>query len=88
MGVRFSLAGAARERRVETEVGRAVLAEELGFEGMFFSEGLMSGLDPFQICAVAATRTKRVVLGTAILTTRLLAWLSETRQWLPIRPPP
>ncbi len=68
MGVRFCLAGAARERRVETEVGRAVLAEELGFDGMFFSEGLMSGLDPFQICAVAATRTKRVLLGTAILT--------------------
>jgi len=58
MGVRFCLAGAARERRVETEVGRAVLAEELGFDGMFFSEGLMSGLDPFQISAVAATRTK------------------------------
>ncbi len=68
MGVRFCLAGAARERRVETEVGRAVLAEELGFDGMFFSEGLMSGLDPFQISAVAATRTKRVHLGTAILT--------------------
>jgi len=68
MGVRFCLAGAARERRVDTEVSRAVLAEELGFDGMFFSEGLMSGLDPFQICAVAATCTKRVLLGTAILT--------------------
>ncbi len=68
MGVQFCLAGAARDRRVETEVGRAVLAEGLGFDGMFFGEALMSGLDPFQISAVAATRTKRVHLGTAILT--------------------
>ncbi|NIO10322.1 MAG: LLM class flavin-dependent oxidoreductase, partial [Deltaproteobacteria bacterium] len=68
MSVRFCLAGSARERQVETEIGRAVLAEELGFEGMFFSEGIMSGLDPFQICAMAAARTKRVLLGTAIMT--------------------
>ena len=48
MGVRFCLAGAARDRHIENEVGRAVLAEELGFDGMFFGEALMSGLDPFQ----------------------------------------
>jgi 5,10-methylenetetrahydromethanopterin reductase len=68
MGVSFSLAGSARDRRMEMEIGRTVFAEELGYEGMYFSESLMSGLDPFQLMAVAAMRTKRLKLGTAIMT--------------------
>jgi 5,10-methylenetetrahydromethanopterin reductase len=68
MGVRFSLAGNAATRNFESEVGRAVLAEELGYEGIYFSEALMSGLEPFQVMAVAATRTRRVRLGTAVMT--------------------
>ena len=42
--------------------------EELGYHGIFFSESLMSGLDPFQVLAIAAMRTKRIKLGTAIMT--------------------
>jgi 5,10-methylenetetrahydromethanopterin reductase len=68
MAVRFSLAGNAAGRNFENEVGRAVLAEELGYEGIYFSEALMSGLDPFQVMAVAATRTRRVQLATAVMT--------------------
>jgi 5,10-methylenetetrahydromethanopterin reductase len=68
MTVRFSLAGNAAGRDFEREVGRAVLAEQLSYEGIYFSEALMSGLDAFQVMAVAATRTQRVKLGTAIMT--------------------
>ena len=68
MKTRFSLAGNARERGFEDQVKRAVLMEELGYDGIFFSESLMSGLDPFQVLAIAATRTQRIMLGTAIMT--------------------
>lgn len=68
MSIRFSLAGNAGERGLEGQVERAVWAEELGYTGIFFSESLMSGLDPFQTLAVAATRTHRIRLGTAIMT--------------------
>jgi 5,10-methylenetetrahydromethanopterin reductase len=68
MAVRFSLAGNAGERGFKDQVERAALMEELGYHGIFFSESLMSGLDPFQVLAVAAMRTKRIKLGTAIMT--------------------
>ncbi len=68
MAVRFSLAGNAGERRFQDQVERAVVMEELGYHGIFFSESLMSGLDPFQVLALAAMRTKRIKLGTAIMT--------------------
>lgn len=44
------------------------MVEQLGYHGIFFSESLMSGLDPFQVLAIAALRTKRIKLGTAIMT--------------------
>jgi 5,10-methylenetetrahydromethanopterin reductase len=68
MAVRFSLAGNAGERSFRDQVQRAALMQELGYDGVFFSESLMSGLDPFQVLAVAAMRTKRIKLGTAIMT--------------------
>ena len=68
MAVRFSLAGNAGERSFKDQVERAALMEELGYHGIFFSESLMSGLDPFQVLAIAAMRTKRIKLGTAIMT--------------------
>jgi alkanesulfonate monooxygenase SsuD/methylene tetrahydromethanopterin reductase-like flavin-dependent oxidoreductase (luciferase family) len=49
MAIRFSLAGNAGERGYQAQVERAVEAEKLGYEGIFFSESLMSGLDPFQV---------------------------------------
>ena len=57
MAIRFSLAGNAGERGFHDQVERAALMEELGYHGIFFSESLMSGLDPFQVLAVAAMRT-------------------------------
>ena len=68
MALRFSLAGNAAERSFKDQVERAALMEELGYHGIFFSESLMSGLDPFQVLAIAAMRTKRIKLGTAIMT--------------------
>lgn len=68
MAVRFSLAGNPGKRDAASEVERFILADELGYEGICLSESLMSGPDPFQLMAVAATRTRRVKLGTAIMT--------------------
>jgi len=62
------LAGNAGERGFAAQVERAVEAEVLGYQGIFFSESLMSGLDPFQILTAAALRTERIALGTAIMT--------------------
>ena len=66
--MRFSLAGNAGERGYQAQIERAVEAEELGYDGIFFSESLMSGLDPFQVLTAAALRTRRIKLGTAIMT--------------------
>lgn len=68
MALQFSLAGNAGERSFQDQIQRAVLMEKLGYDGIFFSESLMSGLDPFQLLAVAATRTQRIKLGTAVMT--------------------
>lgn len=68
MALRFSLAGNAGERSFQDQIQRAVLMEKLGYDGIFFSESLMSGLDPFQLLAVAAMRTQRIKLGTAVMT--------------------
>lgn len=68
MALRFSLAGNAGERSFQDQIQRAILMEKLGYDGIFFSESLMSGLDPFQLLAVAATRTQRIKLGTAVMT--------------------
>lgn len=67
MSVSFSIAGNAGQKTIEGEVSRVVLAEQLGYEGIFVSEGL-TGHDPFQVFAVAAARTSRIRLGTAIMT--------------------
>lgn len=68
MAIRFSLAGNAGERGFQAQVDRAVEMEELGYDGIFMSESLMSGLDPFQVLTAAALRTERIRLGTAIMT--------------------
>jgi len=68
MATRFSLAGNAGERGFQGQVERAIEMEDLGYDGIFFSESLMSGLDPFQVLTAAALRTKRIRLGTAIMT--------------------
>jgi alkanesulfonate monooxygenase SsuD/methylene tetrahydromethanopterin reductase-like flavin-dependent oxidoreductase (luciferase family) len=68
MAIRFSLAGNAGERGFQAQVERAIEMEDLGYEGIFMSESLMSGLDPFQVLTAAALRTSRIKLGTAIMT--------------------
>lgn len=68
MAIRFSLAGNAGARDFQDQVERAIEMEELGYEGIFLSESLMSGLDPFQVLTASALRTRRIKLGTAIMT--------------------
>ena len=68
MAIKLSLAGNAGERGFAAQVDRAVETEALGYQGIFFSESLMSGLDPFQVLTAAALRTERIQLGTAIMT--------------------
>lgn len=68
MAVLFSLAGNPGTRQIDAEIERFKLAEELGYGGLFLSESLMSGPDPFQVMALAAMQTKKIRLGTAIMT--------------------
>lgn len=68
MTIKFSLAGNANERGFGAQVERAIEMERLGYDGIFFSESLMSGLDPFQVMTAAALRTSTIKFGTAIMT--------------------
>jgi 5,10-methylenetetrahydromethanopterin reductase len=60
----FCLHGSARTVREAVE--RAVRAEQLGFEAIFFADSQMNNVDPFQALALCATRTKKIRFGTAV----------------------
>lgn len=45
---------------------RAVRAEELGFEGVFLGASQLSTLEPFQVLATCAMKTRRLKLGIAV----------------------
>ncbi len=60
----FCLHGSART--VEEAVRRAVRAEELGFEAIFFADSQMNNVDPYQALAMCAVKTKKIRLGTAV----------------------
>jgi 5,10-methylenetetrahydromethanopterin reductase len=62
--MRFGLHGSARDSM--EPVQRAVKAEELGFETVFFADSQMNNLDPFQVMALCALKTKNIRLGTAV----------------------
>jgi 5,10-methylenetetrahydromethanopterin reductase len=47
-------------------VARAQRAENLGFEAIFFADSHMNNVDPYQLLAICATRTKTIRLGTAV----------------------
>jgi 5,10-methylenetetrahydromethanopterin reductase len=64
MGMSFGLHGSARNITEATE--RAASAEKLGFEAIFFADSQMGNLDPFQVMALCAVRTKSIRLGTAV----------------------
>ncbi len=64
MGIGFGLHGPARN--INEAVNRAIAAEELGFEAVFFADSHMNNLDPFQVMTVCAAQTKHVRLGTAV----------------------
>jgi len=62
--MKFCLHGSART--VAEAVARAQRAEELGFEAIFFADSHMNNVDPYQLLALCATRTKTIRLGTAV----------------------
>lgn len=64
MSIKFCLHGSART--LSEAVARAERAERLGFEGIFFADSQMNNVDPFQVMAIAATRTKKIRFGTAV----------------------
>ena len=64
MTIQFSIHGSARTSA--GAVQRALSAEELGFETLFFADSHFNSLDPFQVMAVCATKTSRLRLGTSV----------------------
>jgi 5,10-methylenetetrahydromethanopterin reductase len=60
----FCLHGSARTVREAVE--RAVRAERLGFEAIFFADSHMNNVDPYQALAMCAVKTKTIRLGTAV----------------------
>ncbi|MFQ5850021.1 MAG: LLM class flavin-dependent oxidoreductase [Candidatus Binatia bacterium] len=53
-------------RTIAQGIQRAQRAEELGYEGIFLADSQMGCLDPFQVLAMFAGKTKRIRLGTAV----------------------
>ncbi len=60
----FCLHGSARTVREAVE--RAVRAEQLGFEAIFFADSHMNNVDPYQAMALCAMQTKKIRFGTAV----------------------
>ncbi|OGA15691.1 MAG: hypothetical protein A3H32_04670 [Betaproteobacteria bacterium RIFCSPLOWO2_02_FULL_63_19] len=64
MSMRFSLHGSIQ--RVSQAIERAREVEALGYEGMFVADSQLTCLDPFQVLALCAVNTERLLLGTAV----------------------
>lgn len=64
MGIGFCLHGSTRN--ISQALGRALSAERLGFEAIFFADSQMNNLDPFQVMALCAGHTQRLRFGTAV----------------------
>jgi 5,10-methylenetetrahydromethanopterin reductase len=60
----FCLHGSARTVREAVE--RAVRAEQLGFEAIFFADSHMNNVDPYQALAMCAVKTTKIRFGTAV----------------------
>jgi 5,10-methylenetetrahydromethanopterin reductase len=60
----FCLHGSARTVREAVE--RAVRAEVLGFEAIFFADSHMNNVDPYQALAMCAVKTTKIRFGTAV----------------------
>src|SRR5438445_9215372 len=53
-------------RSVNEAVNRAIRAEALGFEAIFFADSQMNNVDPYQAMALCAVKTKTIRFGTAV----------------------
>jgi len=60
----FCLHGSARTVREAVE--RAIRAEQLGFEAIFFADSHMNNVDPYQAMALCAMKTNKIRFGTAV----------------------
>ena len=56
----------ASARTVREAVERAVRAEQLGFEAIFFADSQVGNVDPYQVMAMCASRTETIRFGTAV----------------------
>src|SRR5262249_37378655 len=64
MAIQFCLHGSARS--IQEAVDRSTRAEALGFEAIFFADSHMNNVDPYQVMAMCALKTKKIRLGTAV----------------------
>src|SRR5262249_7440382 len=64
MAIQFCLHGSARS--IQEAVDRSKRAEALGFEAIFFADSHMNNVDPYQVMAVCALKTKKIRFGTAV----------------------
>jgi 5,10-methylenetetrahydromethanopterin reductase len=64
MAIQFCLHGSARS--VQEAVDRAERAEAVGFEAIFFADSHMNNVDPYQVMAMCALKTKKIRFGTAV----------------------
>src|SRR5262249_53026343 len=64
MAIQFCLHGSARS--IQEAVDRCTRAEALGFEAIFFADSHMNNVDPYQVMAMCALKTKKIRFGTAV----------------------
>src|SRR4029434_5004025 len=64
MAIQFCLHGSARS--VQEAVDRAERGEGVGFEAIFFADSHMNNVDPYQVMAMCALKTKKIRFGTAV----------------------
>jgi len=64
MAIQFCLHGSARS--IQEAVDRSKRAEALGFAAIFFADSHMNNVDPYQVMAVCALKTKKIRFGTAV----------------------
>jgi 5,10-methylenetetrahydromethanopterin reductase len=56
----------APARNMPEAIKKATSAEKLGFEALYFADGHMNCLDPFQAMTIAALNTERLRVGIAV----------------------
>src|SRR4029453_5423649 len=64
MAIQFCLHGSAPRVQEAVEPPRG--AGAVGFEAIFFADSHMNNVDPYQVMAMCALKTKKIRFGTAV----------------------